>query len=449
MRNLFKSAVFFLILFASFFSLHAAPLVLASSDSTGPTLHLLVSSCNNNSICEISYGEDTTSCPLDCPASTSTPPTPTPTPPSGSVGYSPSLSFVFENVKVVVTDSTAIISWHTKPLTYTVISWGLNADGGLGTITETLYEYDHSVTLDHLSPGTSYAFTLKAKSKEGAESSVTYSFKTETLTDTTPPGNATDFKATEFDRGINLTWSNPKDSDFAGVKITRGTRFFPRDPDEGYIVYEGGGNVFLDTSVKPGYVYYYSLFTKDHNGNYSEGTVASSPFKISTTNPPPPPLYNNDKPHEQINVPITIEQNDTILMPDDGVTMIQKDLGIVIYVPATAVPADTEQVLVTIQQKGVSSTFLLKKRKDGSYDVTIPPFLRDLDTPIPFSIDFLSRSKTGAYPGIFLIPSTVSSSGKPVSREDRQTYLWLLLILLLITLICLAVLLYRIIKRKK
>jgi hypothetical protein len=64
----------------------------------------------------------------------------------------------------------------------------------------------------------------------------------------------------EKPKKVEIAWQNPLDVDFDTVRITRSTTAYPRDPFEGRVVYEGGGNFVIDKNVQEGVKYYLRNF---------------------------------------------------------------------------------------------------------------------------------------------------------------------------------------------
>jgi len=89
--------------------------------------------------------------------------------------------------------------------------------------------------------------------------------------DTIPPGEVTALTALEDDAAVALSWSNPADPDFVGVRIRRDTGSAPTGPNDGTQVFEGAGTAFNDTGLTNGTTYYYSAFAFDGVPNYSSG----------------------------------------------------------------------------------------------------------------------------------------------------------------------------------
>jgi hypothetical protein len=99
--------------------------------------------------------------------------------------------------------------------------------------------------------------------------------------DTTPPGDVTGLLATSGAGEITLSWTNPMDSDFAGVMIryrTDGT--FPQNTTDGLPIPNGNdGRIAGSSGQSMSYVhsnldstksYYYSAFSYDTSNNYSQ-----------------------------------------------------------------------------------------------------------------------------------------------------------------------------------
>ena len=101
--------------------------------------------------------------------------------------------------------------------------------------------------------------------------------------DTTPPADVSGFTAMAGDEQISLSWTNPTDADFAGVKILRKTGSHPTTPTDGTVVYDGTGTSTTDTGLTNGTTYYYTAFSYDGVPNYSAGATTSGTPEASTT----------------------------------------------------------------------------------------------------------------------------------------------------------------------
>ena len=73
---------------------------------------------------------------------------------------------------------------------------------------------------------------------------------------------------------MNLSWKNPTDADFRGVRVIRRTApGDPISPLEGVLVYEGRNTQFVDeTGIELGKLYTYTIYAFDdeQTRNYSD-----------------------------------------------------------------------------------------------------------------------------------------------------------------------------------
>ena len=192
----------------------------------------------------------------------------------GSVSYQN--PFIFD---LVVSPSLygAIITFHTDHEARAKVVWGRSSDYEGGVLVSELYTTNHEVKISNLLPGTRYFFGIELVDAIGRRSVlVGQEFVTLSLPDNLPPANVSNFTAQPQAERIALSWRNPSDSDFSKVRIVRSDKFFPNDPFDGEVIYEGEGESFADSKVMAGRYYYYTAFTSDHRGNYSSGAVTSA-----------------------------------------------------------------------------------------------------------------------------------------------------------------------------
>ncbi len=197
------------------------------------------------------------------------------------------------------------ITFNTDELSVCYLQYGIGEAYDKQTDSEASYGIEHSFLLDNLLPNTKYSFTahLRDKSYNLAESK-TYSFITAPIIKTVP--NVSQFVAAAGQTSIKLSWKNPTVTDFLRVKLTRGVSYFPLNDTEGEIMYAGKAESLVDTKVKPGVKYYYTLFAYDSSGNVSSGAVAMA--KITEIKPPIKPT--EEKPGEK-----PIEKPEEIVPP--------------------------------------------------------------------------------------------------------------------------------------
>lgn len=182
------------------------------------------------------------------------------------------------NLQVRPSVGGAVVTWNTSVPTQSTFSFGLTSNLEKGSVAETFFTTDHSVTLPNLLSGTNYQFLIQVVSGYGGYNEL----RSQLTTLGIPEGNvnARNFTATAGNDRILLKWRNPT-GNFAEERIVRSTSFYPADPSDGEVVYEGRDEVSEDINVTVGTRYYYTLFTKDADGNYSSGLLATARIQIA------------------------------------------------------------------------------------------------------------------------------------------------------------------------
>ena len=237
--------------------------------------------------------------------------------------------------------------------------------------------------------------------------------------DITAPVNVSSLKAEPKNKKIELSWLNPKDADFAGVKINRSRESYALNPNEGEVIYDGSRDFFIDTNLENKIAYFYTVFSYDQAGNYSSGAIIfaipqSSPdSKIipeipiipGETIPEIPPEIFPEIPPEIIPLiplppqppiipPFIPEQKiklsdfslkiktDTGIIPleistqkprESGGIKIIKDAPLAISIPADKFTKEVKTVTASITNNISSSSYLLKLNKDSNAFETVIP----------------------------------------------------------------------------
>lgn len=192
---------------------------------------------------------------------------------------------VISNVRAEnITDTSVMILWDTNEPATSLADYGLTAAYGsqgssVGFVTS------HAIPIAGLSPSTTYHYSVT--SEDGYSNSASSAdFIFTTLPDTTPPTNVT-LTATAGDSQVDLSWTTPPESDFAGVRIVRREDDFPTGPFDGTLIYTGTDTSIIDTTVTNGITYYYGAYAYDTSGNYSSGALAAAqPLGPPDTTPP-------------------------------------------------------------------------------------------------------------------------------------------------------------------
>lgn len=348
--------------------------------------------CNHNGICEPALGENSENCPLDCPL-------PTPPSPPGIGPIQDIKPPVIYNVLISkITLNSAEISWNTDEPALCQLFWGKTQEYKEGSISEITFSLFHKTELINLLPDTNYHFKIKCRDPSGNESeTVDQKFVTLRPPDITPPTNVSDFEAIPGDSQITLKWRNPPDPDFKGVRIMRSTKFYPREPWEGELVYESKKTSFVDTGLINGQRYYYTAFSYDYAGNYSSGAIASAvPFRAEF---PPEKIttekecleagfywYDNACHREPKVVPlppevekIIVEKFDFIqrgvkLPIEEGRVRVVPNEPLTVSIDYEKVPKLFKTMKVTIEKNGKFFSFFLRINKEKTaYLVTFMP----------------------------------------------------------------------------
>lgn len=200
----------------------------------------------------------------------------------------------------VPNSTTADLSW-TNPtedfsgvvivISESAITWTPTTDQNYGdgdtVATGVTVIYNNSGTSDTVSSLTlnstyyfaAFAYDAVGNYSAGASTAVTIT------NDTTPPGPTTGATATPGEQQVSLSWTNPGDVDFAGVRIVRKIGVDPTGPGDGTVVYDGDGTeptktTHLDTGMAGYQSYHYAIYAKDENGNYATtaATATAEPW---------------------------------------------------------------------------------------------------------------------------------------------------------------------------
>ena len=136
-----------------------------------------------------------------------------------------------------------------------------------------------------LATSTTYYYGAFSYNDSGEHSSGVYVTAGPISDDNKPPGSVSGLKVAPLDGKILLTWNNPSDADFAGVKIVRKEGNHPANAQDGTTVYQGAGTSYLDSNLANGATYYYTLFSFDGSLNYSsvvaESKASAVPNNVS------------------------------------------------------------------------------------------------------------------------------------------------------------------------
>ncbi len=155
-----------------------------------------------------------------------------------------------------------------------------------GTLVSDVASPTSTITDSGLASGTQYSYAFFAHDAvPNYATGVDVTTTTTVPPDTTPPGNVTGLTATPSTTSVALSWTNPGDSDYAGVMIRRATGSTPPSSiTSGQLVAKvtTPGTTYTDSGLASGTQYAYALFAYDGVPNYASG----DDIEVATTVPP-------------------------------------------------------------------------------------------------------------------------------------------------------------------
>ncbi|NKE72133.1 fibronectin type III domain-containing protein [Candidatus Manganitrophus noduliformans] len=188
-----------------------------------------------------------------------------------------------------MTTEGVTITWGTDEPATSEVEYGLTVGYGNSSGVNATLSNSHSRTLSGLQPNTVYHYRVKSADALGNLSvSADHSFTTNPLGDTVPPADVEHFTAVPGTQTVTLSWVNPSDSDFVGVRIVYRTDRFPNGIEDGEILGNFSGRInesitVIHAGLQDNVTYYYSASSYDNNGNYQQTAHASAtPFGFST-----------------------------------------------------------------------------------------------------------------------------------------------------------------------
>lgn len=185
--------------------------------------------------------------------------------------------------------ASAVVVWTTNEAATTQVEYGTTTAYGSATTLDSTPVTSHTQGLTGLQPSLVYHFRVKSADGAGNPSvSGDQVFTTASAPDTTPPGNVQSFKADATDQLITLSWVNPPDLDFIGVRIRYRTDHYPSDINDGVLLgdFTSQPNEAMSTtqtSLQNSVTYYYSASSYDTSGNYQETAYTSVTLPSSSS----------------------------------------------------------------------------------------------------------------------------------------------------------------------
>ncbi len=302
------------------------------------------------------------------------------------------------SLQILPQRDTVSIQYITDGYVRTTIKWGRSSSYELGSLAERAFSENHETYIEGLTPGTTYRFIIEGEDKIGRYGILhTGTFTTLPPLDTFPPGNVRNLEGVHEEDDFILSWVNPTDPDLAKIRVVRNDRFYPSDPADGWVVYEGLGNMVRDigaASIAP--QQYYTVFSYDALGNISSGAVVLVSKKGIVVVPEVDPTKNE--------IALTFEditfiQEGNILLRENGRILIDGSKQFTIEIPYDRVPEHLKTILVTISEDSRSTrsfSFLLRVNGEKSaYVGTVAPLTVAGNFPLQVAVFDFETAQIG------------------------------------------------------
>ncbi len=173
-----------------------------------------------------------------------------------------------------LTQSGATIRWATDEAATSQVDYGTTTAYGSSTTQNATLLLSHAQVLSGLTPGALYHYRVLSVDAEGNLSvSSDATFQTAPVGNTTPTMDIAGFTAVAEDRQVRLSWTNPLDADFVGVRIRYRTDRFPSDINDGTLLGDISGGPgqemsVMHTGLNNGVSYFYLAAAYDGSGNF-------------------------------------------------------------------------------------------------------------------------------------------------------------------------------------
>lgn len=266
-------------------------------------VQLIVTGCNNNLMCEAGLGEDTATCPLDCPAvATTTEEVVTQDDndqnnrpgnrrnfdavnDTGQTSNFDNTVNLYDNLTVFTGTSDVVFSWLTPYETRSSIQIGVTSDF------EKFSSYEFSDTTNHffyftnLIPGKTYFYRIDSqegitslKSRFGSFTTKQERFNEEEsfVAPSSSGGNFQSAQNITVKKSPDnfyseVSWNNPSAPSFSGVTVVRTVGDPAKNKNDGVVVYEGANDSVTDSGILDNQIYFYTAFSNYENGSVSTG----------------------------------------------------------------------------------------------------------------------------------------------------------------------------------
>lgn len=313
--------------------------------------------CDNNGTCDTGRQETSQNCPNDCPI-------PEPDLSGGGI-----YGFYIDLKASQISFESAKIIWTTNRTAKCLFYLDGNFPYRAEIFSGDNYSTYHYVALSGLMPGSVYNYDITCTSSFGDRASKDgQSFTTLSLPEAIYTANVTNLRLAQIGENLKLSWKNPADRNFKGVKIFRSETYFPLFAGDGELIYNGPLNYYSDADVEIQKIYYYTVFAYDTLNNYSSGAIVAGLLQGAYIPPVAPPVSGTLKLQDfdfYFDGKKVVPLNDTLTSTTD-----QK---IHVSINSNKIPDSVKVIIITLQKGEESSSYLFSRQRESFFADFIAP----------------------------------------------------------------------------
>lgn len=361
--------------------------------------------------------------------------TPSTTPPSttntGGNGVKTELDELpprIENLEINIGAHDAVVSFATPGRAISTIWYGVTPAYEIGSVTQDIYSTQHQFSLTELETGIRYYYEIRVANKSGDIQVYRNSFVTQQITETNALENVSFFTANKDGSDVVISWSNPVLEPGSVVRVIANNSFFPLDPADGRVIYEGTGESYRQLSVYPQYTeMYYTAFVL-REGESSSGMLAyvtwpsERPTVADTISINDlPSLISSSSSSTTTDSSISsyvlmfgdleFIQNHQIHVGVTGVINLDPHQSFMVRIPYTAVPEHLKAIVLTLidpEDSEKAAIFLLRINTEKTYyQAVIGPLQRNAQFPLSVRVfDFQTKIITAVEGTVSTVPQS-------------------------------------------
>lgn len=354
----------------------------------------------------------------------------------------------FSKLSVSSESRRAVISIETPGFVVATVKFGVTPQYELGSVSRSQYKTAHDFVLSDLTPNLRYYFSVTIRNQRGEQLTINDSFITQSEEVVVlPPENVS---AARFERlsenSVRISWRNPDTSRFDRVRIVANPNFYPLDPTEGELIFEGRATSFLhQLGQRSTDEMYYTIFTLTQDGQYSSGVIgfvswpSVLPPRIPAVDTVPtssPPLFPDGGEIDEGTANlfnfshVEFIQDNRVRISVHGEVRLDPAVPTTIRVPYEVMPETLKVITVTLTPASSTEvfSFLLRRNEDGSYyEATIGPLRNQAIYSVTISLlDFRTGKVTVVSGVIDTVPQSALAHQEPL--PDFWQYLWYMIV---------------------